>query len=467
MRGTEILATKITPWKEKAKERRIENEHLKRRIKELELSRDNWKSKYKEEKQRTNSPAKGKNGRGEKPKHHSYETRVILLFLHLRQQGLCSLRCCSKMMLTLNLVLNLGMKFPCANTIRNWETKHGLYRLSQAPPKGSEWMIIIDESIGIGKQKLLLILGIELGLYKFGEAPTLNDVRVLDMSISESWKWEKIQARIESLKSRGFNIKYAVSDGGASVVKSLEMSGIPRIADCTHVFGNFLKNRYKDSELFKGYSRACASLSKRALIGTDACMIPPSQRIKGKYLNLWPLANWGWQMLELLKKEKSGLTPGQREKLTWLKEYEPLVTEMRELCQTINELFSILKKEGLCLDTKIKCERVLDNSEIPNEIKVGILAYLEKYTQALQRFICSSDIIESTFGKYKRTLDSSTKKQINDTCLSIANYDENFSLEELKMAIEKIKIVDLTKWKEENNLTNLAEQKKDLLKNAG
>ena len=38
----------INAWKDKAIERRKEIDKLKKRIKELEKSRDNWKSKYKE-----------------------------------------------------------------------------------------------------------------------------------------------------------------------------------------------------------------------------------------------------------------------------------------------------------------------------------------------------------------------------------------------------------------------------------
>lgn len=477
MRGTKIHEAKIDNWKDKAKERRLEKEQLKRRVKELGSSRDNWRLKYrvaKEEismlKKLIKSVDKCKDEKTDKPKHHSYNTHIIMLVLYLRQQGLCSLRCCSKMLLVLNVVLGLRMKFPCANTIRNWEAKHGIYRLQQAPQEGSEWMLIIDESIGIGKQKLLLILGVEVGKYKFGEAPTLNEVSVLDMSISESWKWEKMQDRIEHLKLRGFDIKYGVSDGGASVVKSLSEAGIQRIADCTHVFGNLLKTRYKNSELFKQYSSACKQLRQQLFIGKNTHIMPPTQRVKGKYLNLWPLAKWGLQVLDLLERKKNGLTELQHEKLMKIKEYEPLIKEMGDLCKTLNSLLAILKNKGLCPSTKIECQCIVNESKIPEEIKERVLDYLQKYCieiEGLQRLICCSDIIESTFGKYKRTLDNSTKRQINDTCLFIANYGGNFSLQETKMAMEQVRIVDLAKWKEENTVITLTKRKQDLFQNTG
>lgn len=38
-------------WELRAKERRIENKALKKRIKELTISRDSWKTKYMEQKE--------------------------------------------------------------------------------------------------------------------------------------------------------------------------------------------------------------------------------------------------------------------------------------------------------------------------------------------------------------------------------------------------------------------------------
>lgn len=477
MQGTEKVRTKLINWKEKAKCRRLENEQLKRRIKELEKSRSNWKNKYKICREELRGIKKGLNVEGicsrlnkDKPKHHSYTSHIIMLVLSLRQQGLCSLRCCSKMLLVLNELLGLRIRIPCANTIRNWEAKQGIYRLRQAPPEDSEWMIIVDESIGIGKQKLLLILGIELGKYKFGQAPKLQDVRILEMSIAGSWKWEKMQGRIEQLKLRGFNIKYGVSDGAASVVKSLSKAGIQRVADCTHVFGNLLKNRYKDSELFKQYCKVCKRLKRQVMIGENAHIMPPSQRVKGKYLNLWSLAEWGLQVLDLLGRKKNGLTALQHEKLIKIKEFAPLIKEMGHLCKTLNKVLAILKNEGLSSRTKINCQDIVNESKIPKDIKEKIWDYLEKYSieiQGIQCLICCSDIIESTFGKYKRSLLFSTKKQINDTCLFIANYQGNFSLQEIKLAMEQVQIVDLAKWKKENTVVSLSKRRQELFKNTG
>lgn len=474
MQGIKTNNAKVDNWKNKAKERRLENEKFKRRIRELEESRSNWKSKYMLVKSELSSIKKGNNIVPEKPsnkpKYHSYETRVIMFVLYLRQQGICSLRCCSKMLMLMGVYFHLELKFPCANTIRNWEAKHGMYRISQVANNTSDWMIIIDESIGIGKQKLLLILGINLSLYKFNQAPNFKDIQVLDASVSASWKWEKMHHRIEMLKQRGFNIKYGVSDGGASVVKSLKESGIQRIADCTHVFGNLMKNRYSKSEIFISYCRFCKQLKRRVLMGKETAIMPPTQRTKGKYLNIFPLIEWGERMLNLLGKRRNSLTESQIEKLSPLNEYRSLIKEMSQLCKAINKVFAILKNEGLSTASKVRCEQIINNLKVAEDVEQGMLDYLENYCISIDKhdnLICSSDIIESTFGKYKRNLNSTTKSQVNDSCLFIANYTENFSLEEVKLAMENVKIAHLEKWKAENTIVSLAKQKQAMFKNVG
>ena len=60
-------------WKTKAICRREENERLRKRIKELTASRDNWKEKYKCLKQSSNNIRLA----GEKASRHQYSVLII------------------------------------------------------------------------------------------------------------------------------------------------------------------------------------------------------------------------------------------------------------------------------------------------------------------------------------------------------------------------------------------------------
>ena len=431
---------------------------LKNRNREIQLSRDKWKEKYKKEKEENgrlrktlSSPGSSelKGGlAGEKPKYHSYNLQVILLCIWMRQQGNCSLRSCASILRIVTLVLGLGLSCPSRNSIQNWEKKLGYYRVHRPGKAGQEWVLILDESISIGQQKLLLILGVELGKYGFGKALCFEDVQVLYMGIGKSWKGEKISEQIEKIRSNGFSIIYSVSDGGTNLGKALKKSRISQIQDCTHAIGNLLKKQYNRQEKFLAFSKQCGILKRQVMLGKDALIMPPTQRVKGRFLNLQQLSDWAYKMLLLLKQEGSTLSDEQKEKLRWLENYRTLILEIYEQCKTMNQLFKILKKQGLSKQSSQACKTILKTSRATDFFKDGVHQYLEKNRRVLasdKPVICCSDIIESFFGKYKNQLEKMGSQLITDSCLAIPNFNQKFDEKEIKKAMEEVKIIDLKK----------------------
>jgi hypothetical protein len=67
-----------------------------------------------------------------------------------------------------------------------------------------------------------------------------------------------------------------------------------------------------------------------------------------------------------------------------------------------------------------------------------------------QQVVCSSDIIESCFGKYKEVVKLNKTIGVSDICLSISCLTNNGGIKELKKALESIKIKDVKKWSNEN-----------------
>ena len=51
-------------------------------------------------------------------------------------------------------------KIPCYNSVANWVRKLGLSVYEEDAPQGGKYAHIIDESIMINKEKLLVVLGV-------------------------------------------------------------------------------------------------------------------------------------------------------------------------------------------------------------------------------------------------------------------------------------------------------------------
>lgn len=476
MRGT-VECPKIRNWREKAKCRRLECLGLKKRIKELESSRDNWKGKAKarlEESRCLKKQLKALEksrclGHSPKPRGHCFSLIVMRLALMLLQKGEISYRGCSKVLRELNLVLALYIRPPSYSTIRYWEQKMSCFRLDTplAEP-GQEWVLIIDESIAIGREKLLLFLGVNLARYSFAKPLSFSDVEVLGLAISRSWKWPEIQTQLDKVTSKGFNIVYGVADQGHNLRKALTQAGIAHVSDCTHAFSLILEKGYKQMEAYQKFSRLCGEMRRKGSISKYAAILPPNQRDKARCLNLAPLFDWAAACLKLLNNPK-GLDEEQKqllEHVQWLKGYEGLIAQASDVLSIFNQVQKAIKRGGINCGSLIECRALIEESDIAEHLKQSLREYLGQTQQLLPKrkhIICCSDIIESHFGKYK----NQAGQNITQQCLRIVNYGKQLQEAEIKAAMGQVKIVDLVQWPEKNLPLSTKAQRRRLFKNAG
>ena len=69
---------------------------------------------------------------------------------------------------------------PCAETIRLWLLRVGLFLLRRPLQRYSDWVFLVDLTIQSGTHKCLVILGVPLSqLRRLGYSPDHHDVHVL------------------------------------------------------------------------------------------------------------------------------------------------------------------------------------------------------------------------------------------------------------------------------------------------
>ncbi|MGB3849136.1 MAG: hypothetical protein WA958_04165 [Tunicatimonas sp.] len=466
-------AVKVARWKEKAKQYRRERDAYRKRIQALTIGRDHWKSKYKRsQKERLvigQKPTVPGLTPQSKPARHSYPVALISLALLLRRAH-CSLRGCLEVLRVMSVYLGLELSIPSISSIRHWEKKLGHWRLHQSACSQERWAIILDESVGVGQQKLLVVLGVPLLGYQFGQALSLEQVRVLSVRLSASWKAEAIRQELVQLQGRGYAISYAISDGGTNLLKALRVSEITQIQDCTHALGKLLEKQYKKDEEFQAFTKACALFKRQTLLGEGSLVMPPVQRAKGRFLNLEPLCQWGCKLLCLLEEKPELLSESIREKIAWLLPYQDMLIQMHEQCQTMHALLKVLKNKGLSEQAAQQCRVILEESEANDFFKQGAEAYLQENLSRLSEDtcrLCCSDSIESLFGKYKNQLRQAPGQVVTDSCLTMANLTAKPQQEEIKQAMEKTKMVDLQQWKKENVPKSLLQKRRELFKSVG
>jgi len=476
-----ILLFRIANWKNKAVNRNKTITALKKQLDETRESRDSWKSKYKQSQLQCQAYKKELSDSNkykiptQSVRNHSYDLFTMSLCLDLKESGQLSLRSCLAVLGVIFRTFSLDLKLPCINTIRNWENKKGYYNLTLPCMNQDDYALIVDESYCIGGQTLLLLLGVNLSTYSFKESLCFEDMELLSLSVGPSWNGEGISKEIEKVQeNHSYQLSYCCSDGGGNLSKAFRLKGLEKVSDCTHYFSKIIENEYKKDVHFQSFVKECALLNRQNYMGKDTGICPPKLKGTSRFLNLYPLAKWGKMNLKLLKNLSVCQRTEQQEriynKLLWLNNYKDLIKTLNLLVNKLKVIFKLLKTNGLTEKTAEKVKQLVSSKQIPEFFKKGIEKYLEQHQELIlthKQLICCSDIIESQFGKFKNQQKKNPDKGITINCLTIANYGKKMKPPQLAKAMENVRIIDLEKWKHDNNLQTFVAKKREIYKKLG
>jgi hypothetical protein len=234
-----------------------------------------------------------------------------------------SYRSLSKVFVTVNLYFNLEFSAPTFSTVKLWVKKIGYYQLQSVKEKADDWIIILDESIGIGQEKLLVVLGIRQSNVDFSRPLKLQDMEPITIKSSEKWTGEDIAKELKIVKTKLGMVKYAVTDAGANLKKGLNITDITHVYDITHAIAIYLERIYGHDSDFIDFTHQAGQMRSKLCCSKSAHLIPPNQRSKSRFLNIDIISKWGMDALAAL--EKNNLSLSDKEELNWLKKFKQFI----------------------------------------------------------------------------------------------------------------------------------------------
>ncbi len=360
--------------------------------------------------------------------------------------------------------MHLELSSPSFSTTKLWVKKIGYVKLVSVKEKADDWILIADESIGIGQEKVLVILGIRQSNIDFTRPLKLQDMEPLLVKSSERWTGYDIGEELKIIKENLGNVIYAVTDGGSSLKLGLKNASIHWVYDITHAAAIFLDRIYRNDSDFKDFTHDAAQMRFKLCCSKNAHLIPPNQRSKSRFLNIDILSNWAIKALNAY--DNGRLIDKEKIQLEWLKEAEDFITEMNLLISKIQEISIILKNEGLSKKTKKKCLKLLKKFKTGRllKFKKQMIKYLNENTIYITKYneklLCCSDVIESTFGKYKNELSKNLMCGITDLVLIIPAFTADLTPEWVTEAIDSCTVKDIQKWNKENLCKSLLTKRK-------
>jgi hypothetical protein len=227
-----------------------------------------------------------------------------------------------------------------------------------------------------------------------------------------------------------------------------------------------IQSVFENNQLLDEYTKALSSLRAQKSMSKIARIVPPNQRIMNRFMNLTPLFKWGLKMIHLL--DNNELTDDEAAVLSFLEPLKDFVGDTYKILIRLHKIQKTLKNKGFNEKTATEAMKVFSSMKSGNSLKIK--EQLDKYFADLtiksegKTICCSSDIIESCFGKYKEVVKGNKTVGISDLCLCIAAMTGENNSGKTNQAMEEISIKHVKDWGAKNITKTLFAEKIELNK---
>ena len=139
-----------------------------------------------------------------------------------------------------------------------------------------------------------------------------------------------------------------------------------------------------------------------------------------------------------------------------------MIDDLVTLNNVIEKMAIILKISGLNKSNVEQCKRLLnEHCTTKTTLHFSILMqnnwlrYEPVFEEKETTYICSSDIIESYFGKFKQKIKFNGMQAITASVLAMSMWTQDITTEKIDIALESVKMKDVYEWKENNTTHSL------------
>ena len=321
-------------------------------------------------------------------------------------------------------LLKIDQKVPSHDAIEQWTLRLGVASLQETFKKEERVLWMADHSSQIGKERVLLIVGIALhDLPPAGETLPLEKMKVLAIVPGQSWKKEDVEREYRRLAERIGPPVYLLCDGAVELrdpAKMLEKGGQKTIVlgDLKHHAANALEKEIGRSERFKSFMSQVGLTRNRVQQTELSHFAPPPIKQKSRFMNLGSLLNWASMVQHHLDDPNSDSRKGIRDermedKLGWLREYADDVVQWNQCQAVIDRVLEVINRQGLHSQTADLVKSSLEdrNANWQNSntwaTRIGqqLIDWISQSSSKLhegERGWLSTEILESLFGRFKQ-----------------------------------------------------------------
>jgi len=364
---------------------------------------------------------------------------------------------------------------PSHTAIQNWILQYGLNELMLPIQKRKDWIFILDHTIEFGHQKCLVILGITQDqLMKTVGPITHQQLRTLAIDISRRTNSERIRKTLDVLIHKTGIPVQIVSDHGSDLKKAIESickkyCSIRFTYDITHKCGLLLKHALEYDILWRRFLEHYSYTKRKCVHSRFAFLAPMKLQDKSRWMNLDTCVDWANkiisfkenmpQKIQALHLEKKGFAISFREVFGWIDGFKEPLRKWSSMLEVISIARDQVKHHGLCMNTAdqfVQKIQGFDHEAQSSSLQVLIgklFIFLQQQTQQIpesQKFLGTSDIIESVFAKYKYFSARTPMKGVGKTVLTIPALLSRITPEKVGVALKNCPNKKVTAWLDAN-----------------
>jgi hypothetical protein len=389
-----------------------------------------------------------------------------------------SFHACSKVIACLPNKLSEFQAIPAPNTIQSWLLRIGLHALNRAKEIADDWVVILDHTCQLGNQKCLIVLGIRLSHWATLERPLEHrDMTVLMLDAVEGSDGPKVLHALLDVQKRIGTIAAVVSDQGSDLVSGTKMfvenhceltrQAKPLILkDFSHASSHILKARLLADPSWPKFLAHCGSTQPKVKQTVLGALAPPTQKVKGRYLNIGELIRWGQKMLALIDGTNGELSRGIDRsmfllKYGWIKEFRNSLIQWDELDVLREQSLRLLRVAGYGssavneLTYKQSAHRNYPSSQLMANQLIELIREQCELIPKGQSYPACTEVIESMIGKSKQMQGQHSRGGFTKMILGIAASAVNLTETIVIQSLNAVREIDVRQWTKDTIGTTL------------
>jgi hypothetical protein len=381
-----------------------------------------------------------------------------------------SFRACPAVLGVLKQSLSGVNRIPAASTVQSWVLRIGVHELIRTRQQSDDWVVMADHTCQLGHQKCLLLLGIRLSHWRTLNRPLqFQDMTMLTTEVVPGSNGEIVQQQLIDVQGKVGQLAGVISDQGADLVKGIGLLVADQrrsapvetptkvFKDFSHASSHLFKTQLLADTRWTEFLNLCGKTQPRIKQTSLGALAPPSQKAKGRYMNIGEIIRWGEKMMPHLVGEggrlPEGLTADQiRQHFGWLVPFRRSLRVWGQLNEIRKRSLVYLRSFGYHataadeVKSRLSCLRTTDSTRMMIDQIVALVREQSAGLQMGESYPASTEILESLIGKGKQMQFQNSRqgftKMVAAMSAVVARIDEPF----VARALETVGEQDLRNW---------------------